>query len=157
MRYKLRTATLAFLTLLIISVSMWAKQVTQKTETLVINGQTGQAAVIHVDGRAYVDLTALAQIANWSVSFEANRIVLGPAPNPASAPETVGLANPRRRLQPIAGVHACWDGSDSADEGVGQPAFIRYSEWISSDRKLGCRLPRTGRACSQSRIGGSHY
>ena len=42
MRYKLRTATLAFLTLLIISVSTWAKQVTQKTKTLVINGQTGQ-------------------------------------------------------------------------------------------------------------------
>ena len=41
MRYKLRTATLAFLTLLIISVSTWAKQVTQKTKTLVINGQTG--------------------------------------------------------------------------------------------------------------------
>src|SRR6476660_5135880 len=90
MRHKLRTTRLAFLTLLIISVSTWAKQVTQKTETLVINGQTGQAAVIQVDGRAYVDLTALAQIANWSVSFKANRIVLSPAANTASAPETVG-------------------------------------------------------------------
>jgi len=90
MRYKLRTATLAFLTLLIISVSTWAKQVTQKTETLVINGQTGKATVIEVDGRAYVDLTTLAQIANWSVSFKANRIVLSPAPNTASAPGTVG-------------------------------------------------------------------
>src|SRR4029077_3180555 len=90
MRYKLRAATLAFLTLLIFSVSRWAKQVTQKTQTLVINGQTGQAAVIHVDGRAYVDLTALAQIANWSVRFKANRIVVSPAPSPASAPETAG-------------------------------------------------------------------
>ena len=89
MRHKLRTATLAFLALLIISVSTWAKQVTPKTETLVVNGQTGQAAVIEVDGRAYVDLTALAQIANWSVSFKVNRIVLSPVPNTASAPATV--------------------------------------------------------------------
>ena len=157
MRYKLRTATLAFLTLLIISVSTWAKQVTQKTETLVINGQTGQAAVIHVNGRAYVDLTALAQIANWSVSIQANRNCFESGAKPRKRSGNGWPANPRRRLQPIAGLQACWDGSDSADEGVGQPAFIRYSEWISSDRKLGCRLPRTGRACSQSRIGGSHY
>jgi hypothetical protein len=90
MRYKLRAATFAFLTLLIISASTWAKQVTQKTETLVINGQTGQVAVIQVDGRAYVDVRALAQIANCSVSFKTNRIVLSPALNTASAPETVG-------------------------------------------------------------------
>ena len=90
MRYKLLTATLSFLTLLIISVNTWAKQVTPKTETLVINGQTGQAAVIQVDGRVYVDLTALAQIANWSVGFKVNRIVLSPAPNTASAVASVG-------------------------------------------------------------------
>jgi hypothetical protein len=93
MRYKLRPATLAFLTLtvLIISVSTRAKQVTQKkTQTLVLNGQMGQVAVIQVDGRPYVDLNALAQIANWSVSFKTNRIVLSPAPNPASPPETAG-------------------------------------------------------------------
>ena len=90
MTYKLQPATLSALTLLIFTVSTWGKQVTQKTETLVINGQTGQAAVIRVDGRAYVDLAALAEIANWSVSFNTNRIVLGPAPNPASAPEPVG-------------------------------------------------------------------
>jgi hypothetical protein len=90
MTYKLQPATLLALTLLIFTASTWGKQVTQKTETLVINGQTGQAAVIRVDGRAFVDLAALAEIANWSVTFNSNRIVLGPAPNPASSPETVG-------------------------------------------------------------------
>ena len=69
--------------------STWATQAKQQTETLVINGQTGQAAVIHVNGRAYVDLETLAHIANGSLSFKANRIVLNLPPSTASAPEAV--------------------------------------------------------------------
>ena len=157
MTYKLQPATLSALTLLIFTVSTWGKQVTQKTETLVINGQTGQAAVIRVDGRAYVDLAALAEIANWSVSFNTNRIVLGPAPNPASAPEPVGPptqadGSSLSRDFMRAGIEAIAQMREWAS-----PAFIRNTEWISSNRKLGCRLSRTGSACSQSRIGGSHH
>jgi len=86
MQYKLRNASLALLVLLIVSASTWASQAKQKSETLVIDGQAGQAAVIQVDGRAYVDLETLAHIANWSLSFKANRIVLNLQPNTASTP-----------------------------------------------------------------------
>ncbi len=119
-----------------------------------INGQTGQAAVIQVDGRTYVDLETLAHIANGSLTFKANRIVLNLPPSTASTPAAVGPPTQADRPQLIAGFHAGWNGNDSTDEGVGQSTGIRHSEWISSDRKLGCRLPRTGRARSQSRIGG---
>jgi hypothetical protein len=86
MRYNLQNASLALLALLIISAGTWASQAKQKAETLVIDGQTGQAAVIQVDGRAYVDLETLAHIANWSLSFKANRIVLNLQPNTAITP-----------------------------------------------------------------------
>jgi hypothetical protein len=86
MRYNLQNASLALLALLITSAGTWASQAKQKAETLVIDGQTGQAAVIQVDGRAYVDLETLAHIANWSLSFKANRIVLNLQPNTASTP-----------------------------------------------------------------------
>jgi hypothetical protein len=61
-----------------------------QTSTIVINGQTGQAATIQQDGRTYVDLTALAQIANGSLSFRGKTILLtvpgGSGGAPATAP-----------------------------------------------------------------------
>lgn len=89
MPYNLRTASLAFLALLIMSGSAWAKQAKQQTETLVVNGQAGQAAVIQADGRTYVDLETLAHIANGSLSFKANRIVLNLPPSTASTAAAV--------------------------------------------------------------------
>jgi hypothetical protein len=91
MSYNLPSTSLAFLALLIMSGTMWA-QAKQQTETLVINGQTGQAAVVHVDGRTYVDLETLAHIANGSLSFNANRIVLNLPPSTAST--SVAIAPP---------------------------------------------------------------
>jgi len=91
MHYNLRSTSLAFLALLIMSGSTWAQR-KQQTETLVINGQTGEAAVVRVDGRTYVDLETLAHIANGSLTFKANRIVLN---LPSSAASTsVAVAPP---------------------------------------------------------------
>jgi hypothetical protein len=50
MSYKLRSTSLAFLALLIMSWTTWA-EAKQQSETLVINGQTGQVAVVRADGR----------------------------------------------------------------------------------------------------------
>ena len=58
--------------------------------TLAVNGQ-GQAPVIQVNGRSYVDLEALARLLNGSLSFQGNRINLslptegGSAPAPPAA------------------------------------------------------------------------
>jgi len=44
--------------------------------TLVVNGQTGEAGVVLVNGREYVDLQALVRIANGSVGFQGERIIV---------------------------------------------------------------------------------
>jgi len=87
MPYNLR-ALLAFLALLIMAKSTWA-QPKQQTETLVINGETGRAAVVRVDGHTYVDLETLAHIAKGSLSFKASRIVLNLPPSTASTSEAL--------------------------------------------------------------------
>ena len=63
-----------------------------QTSTVVVNGQTGQATTIQQDGRTFVDVAALAQIANGSLSFKGKTIMLslpaasGGATAPAAAP-----------------------------------------------------------------------
>lgn len=53
----------------------------QQGRVLMINGQAGQANVVEVDGRAYVDIEGLTQITHGSLSFNANHIILSlPAP-----------------------------------------------------------------------------
>jgi hypothetical protein len=44
--------------------------------TLVINGQTGEAEVVLINGREYIDLRTLVRIANGSMSFQDNRIIV---------------------------------------------------------------------------------
>jgi hypothetical protein len=43
---------------------------------VVVNGQTGQASVVQFNGRTYIDVAALAQIANGSLSFHGNTLTL---------------------------------------------------------------------------------
>ncbi len=83
------TAGLVLALLAMPSVAYQQKPVTQ----LGINGQRGQATVIQVDGRSYVDLEALARIANGSLDFHGTQIMLwlpgnarGAAP-PAAKPK----------------------------------------------------------------------
>lgn len=83
MRDNLRDASLTWLLLALASGIAWAQT---KPQTLVINGVSGQAAVAQIEGRAYVDVAALAHIANASLSFQPNRIVLTLPSSAANAP-----------------------------------------------------------------------
>ncbi len=51
-------------------------QLEENFRTLVVNDQSGKVAVLQVEGRTYVDLKRMAQIAHGSISSEGNRIVL---------------------------------------------------------------------------------
>jgi hypothetical protein len=83
MPYNVRNTSLLFVVMLISSRITLA----QKQQAIVINGKQGQALVLQMDGRSYVDLEALAQIANGSLSFKANRIILTlPAPSLSTEP-----------------------------------------------------------------------
>jgi hypothetical protein len=69
-------------------------QVEPLNRTLVINGQEGQAAVVEINGRSYVDLEALARITNGSLHFESNRILLTLSISAVSAPTSVPPPSP---------------------------------------------------------------
>lgn len=72
----------------------WA-QVQPQVVTLVINGQPGQAAMVQIEGRGYVDIAALAHIANGTLDFQTKQVVLtlpqsgGNTQAPVSQPDQV--------------------------------------------------------------------
>ena len=72
---------------------------TAQNRTLVVNGQSGQVAVLQIEGRSFVDIAALAQVANGSLGFQGNRITLtlpaasaGTPPSSSSPPPSGGSA-----------------------------------------------------------------
>jgi hypothetical protein len=76
MNTKLSSALLVPMALLTVSVLTAAQAGQQQNRTIVVNGQAGEATVVRMDGRTYVDLETLARIANGSVSFQGDRIIL---------------------------------------------------------------------------------
>jgi hypothetical protein len=48
----------------------------EQRQTVVINGHTGEIIVYQISGKSFVDLESLVRIANGSVSFQRNQIVL---------------------------------------------------------------------------------
>ena len=75
MRLKSIAAQLAIAVSLVILAFLFA-QAAQKSRTLLINGHPGEIAVIEKDGHAYVEIEALARLANGSLSFSENQITL---------------------------------------------------------------------------------
>jgi hypothetical protein len=59
----------------------------QEVSSLVINGHSGSAKVVQVQGRNYVDVDGLARITNGTISFKDNSVVLS-LPTAPSAPPT---------------------------------------------------------------------
>lgn len=51
-------------------------QVQHQSRMLVVNGSSGEVPVVQDGGHSYVDVTALASIANGSLSFSGNKILL---------------------------------------------------------------------------------
>ncbi len=66
--------------------------------TLNLNGQQSQVAVTQMNGRSYVEVTALARAVNGTLSFQGNRMLLtvpGPGTTtPSTAPATDSSAPP---------------------------------------------------------------
>lgn len=56
----------------LVGLTLMAQQIT----SLSVNGQEGQAQVVQVQGRNYVDVNGLTRILNGSISFSGNQIVL---------------------------------------------------------------------------------
>jgi hypothetical protein len=57
-----------------------------QTQILLVNGQPGKTTVVHVNGRTYIDVEALAQVGNGSFSIKDNQITLIIPPPPSAGP-----------------------------------------------------------------------
>lgn len=90
MRTELWCTPVICLVLLVGAVNVSA-QVKQQSRTFVINGQVGQAAVVQMDGRIYVDLETLVHIGDGHVELQGGRILLT---LPASARDAVMVSAP---------------------------------------------------------------
>ncbi len=87
LRSGLTLATLLFLTGLVLS------QAGQQKAILLISGQPGEAPVLQISGKSYVDLEALARLANGSLRFNGNQIILTLPASAGSMPTTDTPAN----------------------------------------------------------------
>jgi hypothetical protein len=65
----------------------------QQSTSLTIDGQTGQAKVIQVQGRNYVEVDGLARISGGAIRFAGNQIVLT-LPGSSAATATAAAAQP---------------------------------------------------------------
>lgn len=63
-------------------------QAAPQNRTLVLTGHPGELSVVEMSGRSYVDIEALARLANGTLSFRGNQIVLTLPTAGASAPPT---------------------------------------------------------------------
>jgi hypothetical protein len=81
---------------LLVAYGISLAQDANQNRTLIVNGQSTNVPVIQVNGRSYVDLVALAQAANGSLSFSGNMIALTlPGPSASSPANTnTTSANP---------------------------------------------------------------
>jgi len=96
MRHKCRHFRLMTLWLLSVACVTLAQQ-NQRPRVLVIDGRAGQAEVIEKGGRTFVDLQSLTEMANGSLSFKANRIILSLPASNTSQPTAEPAEEPTHR------------------------------------------------------------
>ena len=75
MREKVFSAGLMLLAFLVLPGLAWP-QAAQQNQTLIVSGQPGQTPVLQINGKSYVDITALARLINGSLSFKGNQVTL---------------------------------------------------------------------------------
>jgi len=82
-----------WVTLLIVP-ALALSQAAPQTRTLIVNGRSGQVNVVQTNGHSYVDLEALARIANGSLGYSGNQITLTLPASPSTPPSTTPVNQP---------------------------------------------------------------
>ena len=90
--------SLSTLVVLLVATLALSAQAPQQSGTLVIAGHTGQAPLMQINGRSYVDVESLARLTRGSLSFQQNQITLALPGSPsttqsASAPHPPGFSS----------------------------------------------------------------
>ena len=96
-------------------------QTTQPTGTIRVSGRPGQAAILRIDGRSYVDIEALARLVSGSLTSSGNEITLTLPSVAAATP-----SEPVRTSQPANSEFS----KDFLKAGIEEMSVIR--EWRSS-------------------------
>ncbi len=68
--------------------------------SLKVNGSSGEARAIQINGKSYVDIESLARITNGTLSFHGNQIVLTLPPASAGAPAASPAASATQPVKP---------------------------------------------------------
>jgi hypothetical protein len=97
----------------------------QPGRTLTIEGRAGQAAVVEIGGRTYVDVEGLKQITHGSLTFNANRIIL-------TLP--MSIVNPPSTEHSPVPAHSSLSNSELSREFMraGIEEFATMREWAST-------------------------
>jgi len=103
----------------------------QQTNLLVITGQQGQATVIQVQGRNYVEVDGLARVIKGSISFNGSQIVLTLPGSATSAPGQA-QAQPQAQAEPQA--PSSPPGFSKAFIAAGTEAMALVREWHTALR-----------------------
>ena len=77
-----RILLLSLSLILLLNLSAFAQQ----NLTLIVTGQPGQAPIVQMNGKSYVDIDALARLTNSSVSIKGNQVILTPLGSVPSTP-----------------------------------------------------------------------
>jgi hypothetical protein len=64
-------------------------QTGQQNSTLTVSGQSGQATLVQMNGKSYVDLESLARLVNGSLGFNGRQVILTIPGSPATSQATV--------------------------------------------------------------------
>jgi hypothetical protein len=83
-RFSLLSMLFVVLALQVLTLALFAQQ----SRTLVVAGHAGELAVVEMGGHSYVEVESLARLANSSLSFRGNQIVLTLSPPNAGLPAT---------------------------------------------------------------------
>ena len=79
--------TSLFLMLSLAAAQLAAAQTDQPSQTLVVSGQPGQVALMQFNGRSVIDVKALAQLVNGSLSYKGSQTILTLPGSGATAPQ----------------------------------------------------------------------
>ncbi len=113
-----RILLLSLSLILLLSLSAFAQQ----NLTLVVSGQPGQAPIVQIDGKSYVDIDALARLTHSSVSIKGNQVILTPLGSaPSTLPADHQPSAPAGQLKLVADVQPA-DAEPSHPAGQAKPA-----------------------------------
>jgi hypothetical protein len=77
-------------------------QALQQSTTLVITGRTGEAPVVHFNGKSYVDIESLARITRGTLKFQGSQIILTPSSSAGATAASTQPEKPPQLSQPFA-------------------------------------------------------